>query len=476
MGDQPDRRRKPFRSWFSSWSSPSRPSQRPRRQPQPPSNTSQSPDLQERGSWPETSEDQHPPLQPPPPPPPTESSPPPKATQAEPPRAIDDSQELAIGSKLSPPQEEKPTQTYKTIDLESLQNLKSKISHAESQEGEAIVTRENLQVENVSTEINEGKTNSVSESKQDETTNAIEPPIFEAKFLRNEASVEHSIDEETEKDRSPEKTEEPETVERHEGNPNNQRKKTDPKLSITVLTSKPLNDSLKEPKRHISTDKERKITICTVPRATAASRDQDRQGMQMELKEDLSKLVQKLSVGHKNKPGNEQGVSIITLASKNKGASMFISRLGLRGEVPINIHNGKIIGKGTTSEDQNEQNRNTSIATSINSNVQGINSSILNETNYSERNPGVHMTISAKPTATWSNRAKEESIKTQKASSMMATPQKLIYEPRIRRRCLRGLLVEPSEDDMENSEKQRLHGCRFTCDDKKKTKGEGTGS
>ncbi|KAK8937950.1 hypothetical protein KSP40_PGU001754 [Platanthera guangdongensis] len=50
-----------------------------------------------------------------------------------------------------------------------------------------------------------------------------------------------------------------------------------------------------------------------MPRATA-SRDQDQEGMQMTLKEGLSILIQKLSVGQQNRPGDEQGIFIITLS------------------------------------------------------------------------------------------------------------------------------------------------------------------
>ncbi|ONK68382.1 uncharacterized protein A4U43_C05F10840 [Asparagus officinalis] len=207
--------------------------------------------------------------------------------------------------------------------------------------------------------------------------------------------------------------------------------------------------------QHRSIGKVSKVSISTGP--WDSSCDDERPNIQKEIKEGLSKLVQKLTIEHSGRTGIDQGVSILTLAGKNKGATMFIG--------------SKKQGKDDVMETKGEErSRDTPVTATVNSNVQSINNSVLNESKCEEKNPGVHLVVSSKPTEPVSIKGLMEALKPQKTASSVTTPQKLTYEPNVRRRCLRGLFMEPSEDDIEDPQKPRRHGCRVRCDEQKKGK------
>ena len=118
---------------------------------------------------------------------------------------------------------------------------------------------------------------------------------------------------------------------------------------------------------------------------------------QKEITEGLSRLVQNLSIGHLGRAGSNQGVTIITLAGKNNGAIMFVGNEDITQQGPEKNH--KKANAGTTSDEERSKDKpnDTPIAASVNSNVQSINNSVLNDSKR-EGNPGVHLVVSTKPT------------------------------------------------------------------------------
>ncbi|KAL0915577.1 hypothetical protein M5K25_016005 [Dendrobium thyrsiflorum] len=467
MSNRPGRKKQLFRLWFPAWRSPSQAS----KQPKPPSIPLQLPPTSSPSS-PQIDEDRTQ-LPSPLPSPSSRLAKVPSSSssgrrellpQAELPRAQDDSEELANALGKSETQ----------FTLTSLpQEERTKAEFESKQLTETETSRIEPTIDQLSEEI----------SRPEIDMEPQKDPESQLEKIREEKPEVDLEAQQLQQDKSPIKiaetaqiTEEihSEGVEKPEEVSEEPKKVSKPKLLIKVSDLKSpdrmteeerpeesTNGALNESKRGNSTMKERKITISSMPNASSHTVGRT----QKELKDGLSRLVQKLSIGHQNKLGNEQGVNIITLASENLGASMFIG---------YEIQPGKKVGRSNETKEENYHNvkGNQSVVASINSNVQGINSSILDETNYSEKNPGVHMTISTKPITPVSFTGKNES---QKATSNITSPQKLTYEPNIRRRCLRGLFLESSEDDVKNPQKPRRHGCRFSCDDKTKGKIEDTG-
>ncbi|KAL8148573.1 uncharacterized protein LOC141708354 [Apium graveolens] len=196
--------------------------------------------------------------------------------------------------------------------------------------------------------------------------------------------------------------------------------------------------------------------------------------MQKEIKNDISKLTQKMAT--------EQGkaVSIITLVGENKGATM---QLGSPKEGAVHIHRGYKLNPNesteaiTNGEESAKEKRPKEANTKeqmtkayMNSNSQGINNSIVFKSSITERNPGVHLNLTQTPTEPIKTTAKADQLVAHKAEASVTPSQKLTYETTIRRRCLRGLLMESSDSDPDNSEKPRRHGCRCSYGDMNKDK------
>ncbi|CAH9077873.1 unnamed protein product [Cuscuta europaea] len=179
-------------------------------------------------------------------------------------------------------------------------------------------------------------------------------------------------------------------------------------------------------------------------------------------------------------------VKVITLAGDNKGASM---QLGFdpssKKERPIHIHRAyksnhgdhRIVDKeaiittdieeaGRKSNSQETNQEQEVLAVYVNSNVQGLNNAILVDCTITERNPGVSMHIpSCLQTEPVNSNDETAPIRTHEAVQL----KKLAHEaqPTLRRRCLRGLLLESdSETDSNPSKRPRRHGCRVGCKDK----------
>lgn len=197
--------------------------------------------------------------------------------------------------------------------------------------------------------------------------------------------------------------------------------------------------------------------------------------MQKEIKNDISKLTQKMAT--------EQGkpVSVITLVGENKGATM---QLGSQKDGAVHIHRGyKLHYDGSTeattggeesSKDKRPKESNTKedqmTKAYMNSNSQGINNSIVFNSHITERNPGIHLTLTENPTEPIKTATNANQLVAHKAEANITPAQKLTYETTIRRRCLRGLIMESSDSDPDNPEKPRRHGCRWSYGDMNKDK------
>ncbi|XP_010428537.1 PREDICTED: neurofilament heavy polypeptide-like [Camelina sativa] len=204
--------------------------------------------------------------------------------------------------------------------------------------------------------------------------------------------------------------------------------------------------------------------------------------MGRKIKEDIKDGISKLTWGKSN--GDEKSVNVYTLTGENRGATMGIGsekdkkdgevhiRRGYRSnpdESPnttaTETEGGRKPFKGKNPKDyEDDEEEETRVRAYVNGNTQGINNSIIVESSVSENDPGVHMSLKFEKTK------KEiinppESVAEKKPETVKAT-EKLRHEPRVRRRCLRGLLAESSQSEPENPLKPRRHGCRFTCKDK----------
>lgn len=204
--------------------------------------------------------------------------------------------------------------------------------------------------------------------------------------------------------------------------------------------------------------------------------------LQKDIRNDISKLAHKMAIARPEQSMEEKSVSVITLVGENQGAFMHLGSESAKREKTVPIHRGYKINPNESTEatsDGEESSRGRRIKdvyakedqktkAYLNSNCQSVNNSILFNGSITERNPGVHLTLSGNPTETIKSNDDTDTLKAHKAEVAVTPSQKVTYEPTIRRRCLRGLLLEPSDYDSDNPEKPRRHGCRYSCRDKNK--------
>lgn len=189
-----------------------------------------------------------------------------------------------------------------------------------------------------------------------------------------------------------------------------------------------------------------------------------------------------MATTHPKNRMDEKPVSIITIAGENRGASMHLGSESARREGTIHIRRGYKINpdeSGDTTTDGEESSKGKRLKDSIiredkatkayvNSNNQGVNNSIVFNSSIAQRNPGVHLALTRYLPESIKSNNKTESLEARKAEFNIIPAQKLTYEPTVRRRCLRGLFLEPSDSDDDNPEKPRRHGCRYSCGEKSK--------
>lgn len=194
------------------------------------------------------------------------------------------------------------------------------------------------------------------------------------------------------------------------------------------------------------------------------------------LKEDVSKLVHKLTTGQQlvDKP-----VGVITLTGENRGATMHVSSKPANKEVAIHIHRGYKLnpddspenttdGEVDTDEKKFKDDSSREAQPNLgyaNSNVQSINNSIVFNSSVAERNPGIELKFSQEAAEPRRSSGKTETHQARRDEFSVTPSERLTHEPTVRRRCLRGLFLEPSDEELDNPEKPRRHGCRYGCMD-----------
>ncbi|KAJ4966840.1 hypothetical protein NE237_018689 [Protea cynaroides] len=201
--------------------------------------------------------------------------------------------------------------------------------------------------------------------------------------------------------------------------------------------------------------------------------------LQREIKEDISKFVHKLAMVDPKQDIVENQASVITLAGENRGAAMHVGNELAKREGSVHIHRGYKLNQNdntetTTDEEGSSQRRmedqktgeDTATPACINSNVQSFNNSIILNSSFGERNPGVHF-LSHKPKESINTKEKRSKKASSKPEFNENPAQKLPNEPTVRRRCLRSLFLESSDTDKDNPKKPRRHGCRYSCEKKK---------
>ncbi|KAH6814890.1 hypothetical protein C2S51_023908 [Perilla frutescens var. frutescens] len=88
------------------------------------------------------------------------------------------------------------------------------------------------------------------------------------------------------------------------------------------------------------------------------------------------------------------GVRVITIAGENRGALMEISYSSFKKSSKIN---GKAAKKANDGEDDESQSPLQATATFLNSNVQGVNNSIVYNSSCSHHDPGIHLSLTRNP-------------------------------------------------------------------------------
>ncbi|TKY75161.1 proline-rich receptor protein kinase PERK1 [Spatholobus suberectus] len=159
-------------------------------------------------------------------------------------------------------------------------------------------------------------------------------------------------------------------------------------------------------------------------------------------KDDISALNPTLSVDDKT-------VSVVTLAGDNRGVTMRVA-----GSHPTRP---KPEGRSASNE-KDEAGR-----TYVNSNIQSINNSIMSHGSINGRDPGVRVVLPEQPQPD----VKQPCLDKPKAEVSIKRAERVPYQAVVRRRCLRGLFLEPSDSDPDNPDKPRRHGCKFGCGEDK---------
>ncbi|XP_057434956.1 uncharacterized protein LOC130727736 [Lotus japonicus] len=144
---------------------------------------------------------------------------------------------------------------------------------------------------------------------------------------------------------------------------------------------------------------------------------------------------------HKLATVDEKRVSVMTLAGENRGATMQVAESTRK-------KNGSIHGEENSSS-------------YVNSNIQSMNNSLISHGSINGRDPGVRVILQQQPEEDKQCFEKENprpEVKIHRAERLNHVPT-----PIVRRRCLRGLLLEPSDSDPDNPDKPRRHGCKVSC-------------
>ncbi|KAL2346319.1 hypothetical protein Fmac_000319 [Flemingia macrophylla] len=136
---------------------------------------------------------------------------------------------------------------------------------------------------------------------------------------------------------------------------------------------------------------------------------------------------------------DDKTLSVVTLAGDNRGVTMHVS----------GSHSTRPKPEQTNTSTEKDE----AAKTYVNSNVQSINNSIMSHGSINGRDPGVRVILPPQP---------QPEVKQPMAEVSINRAERVPSRPVVRRRCLRGLMLEPSDSE---PDKPRRHGCKFRCGD-----------
>eukprot|EP01018_Ginkgo_biloba_P012905 Gb_06276 [translate_table: standard] len=149
---------------------------------------------------------------------------------------------------------------------------------------------------------------------------------------------------------------------------------------------------------------------------------------------------------------DDLGVRVITLAGNNDGASMSMGS----GWLDQDDHNESGFTISSNSDEVGDDNstkkmrqeRRGSVKSIVNSNVQGVNNSILFNSSCTDRDPGVHLDLSNSPADSFSNGRYKNCMKpSSSATANLMELNRTNANTSLRRRTLHALFSESSSDD-----------------------------
>ena len=219
----------------------------------------------------------------------------------------------------------------------------------------------------------------------------------------------------------------------------------------------------------------RKVSSTSISPQESLQSNEEKQHIPLQkgIKDDISNLVQKLATVTPTQPMDDTNFSVVTLAGDNRGATMQVGSNSTKKEGSIRIHRAyktepEESTEATTDTDTDENSSRGSAEKDdvakayVNSNIQSVNNSLMLHGSVSERDPGVRVVLPQQPAA-----EQNKPLETRRVDVNVNRAEKLSYpRPVVRRRCLRGLFLEPSDSDPDNPDKPRRHGCKFRCGDK----------
>ncbi|OIT04020.1 PREDICTED: uncharacterized protein LOC109225046 [Nicotiana attenuata] len=222
--------------------------------------------------------------------------------------------------------------------------------------------------------------------------------------------------------------------------------------------------------RTVLSQPKNKTVASSSSKETAVSTEQDIPLNKM-VKDNISKFIHRMAIGDGKKNLEEGPGSVITLAGDNRGASMQLGSDSSRKEGAIHIRRGypdESADATTDAEGNSEGRRPKDVRTMegqeieayLNCNVQGMNNSITFDSAIEAKNSGIHMLFPRMPSEPIRSSERTGPFEAHKAKFNVTPAQKLTYEPKIRRRCLKGLFLEPSDSDPDNP------GCHVGCMEK----------
>ncbi|XP_042494215.1 uncharacterized protein LOC122073656 [Macadamia integrifolia] len=154
-------------------------------------------------------------------------------------------------------------------------------------------------------------------------------------------------------------------------------------------------------------------------------------------------------MGDPKQAKDEKPATVITLSGENRGAAMHVGSESAKRE-----------GRSQWRMEDSKTGEDSSTSAYLNSNLQSVNNSIIFNSSFSERNPGVHLVLSHNPKEPISMKEETERIEASKAEFNITPAQKLTYEPR-------SLFVESSDTDQNNPEKPSHHSCHYSFEKEK---------